>query len=136
MCPLRISPLRLASILSLTVFVLITSAAEYKWPERDADPYPWPKGEGSQKLLNERWAKASKKSLGTDEDAAAIKKAITAHIKGKRARVREIRWLSPTLVMATASWYSGPEASAGYYYVVQKPNETWEILTYYMLFVS
>src|SRR5262245_60309552 len=136
MRPFRFSSLRHAAIISVPAAKLMAAAAEYKWPARGEDPYPWPKGADAHKVLSERWTKASKKPLGTDADTGAIKKGIIAHIREKNADVREVRWLSPTLAMASAGWYSGPLASASYYYVVQKSKDKWEIVTYYMLSVS
>jgi hypothetical protein len=56
--------------------------------------------------------------------------------EGKEQSVREIRWLSADEVMATASWYSGPLASASYCYVLQRRAHGWNVVTRYMFIVS
>jgi hypothetical protein len=117
----------------LFALVLSVYAADYQWPERDDES---PKGKDAYKILEDRFAKASKKALGSDIDIAAIKKLVLGHITQSKPRVNEIRWLSPTLVMVDASWYEGPTASAGYYYVVEKKNGKWDVVTYYMLWAS
>ena len=124
-----------AAIVLLGVFTLTAADADYKWPAGDDNPSPPRLKPEDWKILIERWNKGSKEPLGTNADTAAIKKTIFAHVKMKNpnAKVREVRWLSPTLVMAKASWSYGDMASARYFYVVQKTKDKWEIVTYYML---
>ena len=115
-----------------------TFATDYQWPQRAAGPYPWPEGKDAQTTLSERFTRASQKTLGSEADIAAIKKAILDHLHtaSKKLAVHEIRWLSATLVMADAGWYSSPEASADYFYVVEKKKDKWQIVTYYLRFIS
>jgi hypothetical protein len=117
--------------LGLSVF-----ATDYQWPGRHSDTYPYPEGKDAQKIIEDRFAKASKKALGGDADIAAIKKLVLSRITQSQPSVNEIRWLSSTLVMVDASWYEGPLGAAGYYYVVEKKKDKWEIVTYYMLWIS
>jgi len=124
-----------AVVVLLAVFTLTAADADYKWPAGNDNPPPRLKGEDARKVLTERWNKASKEPLGTHADTAAIEKTIFAHVKmnNPNAKVREVRWLSPTSVMAKASWVYGDLASARYFYVLQKTKDKWRIVTYYML---
>src|ERR1039457_234314 len=125
---MRMSTLKRFTAFWLFALVLSVNAADYQWPERE---HEWPKGKDAHKILEERFAKASKKALGSDTDIAAIKKLVLGHITQPKPSVNEIRWLSPTLVMVDASWYEGPLASAEYYYVVEKKKDKWDVVTYY-----
>lgn len=106
-------------------------AVDLTWPERGSDPYPWPKPKGSGKIVDDRFAHASTNSLGTTNDIAAVKRAITKNLKPREVEVREIRWLYPTSVMA----YTRTQFAA-FYYVTEKKQDEWKILTYYMLWVT
>ena len=107
-----------------------THAADLTWPERDRDPYPWPKPNEAGKIIRDRFANASTNALGTTNDVITVKKAITEHLKPQQVEVRELRWLSPILVMA----YTRTK-SAAFYYVTEKKNGKWDVITYYMLWV-
>jgi hypothetical protein len=124
------------AVFSLILIVLSGCAAGPRWPERAEDPYPWPKGANARDILDERFVKASRNSLGDEADIAGIKEAVVRHMKTERSGIGEIRWLSPKLVMATAGRYSGSQIAARYYYVAQKRNDRWEIVTYYMVSYS
>ena len=50
-----------------------------------------------------------------------------------KAEVEQIRWLSPKLVMVHSYLYSGPLAAAFYFYVVEKENDRWEVVAYYLI---
>jgi hypothetical protein len=123
-------------LLWLLAFAGSVVAADYKWPERGKDPYPWPQGTNATKILRVRFEQASKKTLGNEKDAEEIKQITLAHMKNPKASVNEIRWLSPALVMAHTSWYTSPEAAASYFYVLEKKKDKWEVLTYYLLAIS
>src|SRR5689334_3502059 len=103
---------RAATLLLLSALVVSVPAADYTWPKRDKDPYPWPQGKDAAKVLQDRFARASKKALGNEKDTEGIKKVILAHMENPKSSVNEIRWLSPTLVMARSSWYASPKAAA------------------------
>ena len=124
-----------ACILS-TILAGAAGSGDYKWPETRGYKDPWPKDLHAYKVLNERWGKASKKPLGKEADTAAIKKTVLRHIKWENSSVSEVRWLSPTLVMAFASWHGRDLAAAGFFYVIHKQKDKWEIVIYYQLYVS
>jgi outer membrane murein-binding lipoprotein Lpp len=109
----------------------ISSSPNIQWPPRGDDPYPWAKGEDAYEILQERYVKASEKALGADADVSAVRSVIVKHMKQEENTVREIRWLSPTLVMAFAH-----SRYASYWYIVEKRKDTWQVLTYYMEGVS
>src|SRR5947209_2400339 len=100
---------------------------DYSWPERGSDPYPWPRGADRGKILHERFTQASTNSLGTPTDIGAVKQTIAAHRALERVEVRQLRWLSPSLVMGLTR-----TRSAAYYYIVEKKKDAWSVLTYYM----
>jgi hypothetical protein len=97
------------------------------WPPQELDPNDYSGGEERHRILHERFTQASQAPLGVPGDAAAIKKAIYA----RRAVVTEVRWLSPTLVVARAGG-GMPGGHISYYFVVRKKPGTWEVLTYYV----
>ena len=100
-------------------------AAEFSWPKQGSDP------KALWKIIDERYAKASTNSLGTAGDIAAIKQAIAADAQPQIVEVREIRWLSPSVIMAFTR-----TQSAAYYYVSEQKNGKWGIVTHYQIWVS
>jgi len=121
--------LRVVCGAAMLFFFSLCTAAEMSWPERGADPYPWPKG--GSKMLHDRFTQASTNSLGSIAELEAIKKAIVTQKAPQKVEVRDIHWLSPTSVMA----YTRTEIAA-FYYIAEKKKDKWEILTYYMLWVT
>jgi hypothetical protein len=130
---------------TIAVFIFICcsvhadNAAHLKWPDRGADPYPCPKPQFYD-LLNARFEKASRIPLGTAEDVAAICEAIHNYKQQllfnpelSSLFVREVRWLSSTVVMASADTTHFSLCGADYYYVLTLRGKTWRVLTYYML---
>lgn len=104
------------------------SAPTLSWPEHGEDPYAFVDPEEARKIVDERFAHASSNVLGTADDVAAIGLEIAEDLEPRAAEVREIRWLSPTLVMAdTYVKY------AGFFYVVEKKGGKWSVLTHYLL---
>ena len=99
-------------------------ATEFSWPKEIRD-------QKERKIIDDRYAHASTNALGSTNDIAAIKHAIAADMKPQEVEVREIRWLSPSLVMA----YTRTE-SAAYYYVSEKRKSTWEIRAHYGIWVK
>jgi hypothetical protein len=69
--------------------------------------------------------------MGTPEDVVLICQAIHIHPQLPKSNVREIRWLSPNVVMARAG-----HSTAEYYYVLTRRTKAWRVLTYYMLWIS
>ena len=106
------------------------------WPGQRADPYAYATDDVCQVLLWKRWERASKTQLGSNEDTEAIRAAVSGHMKHPQAKVHEIRWISPTLVIAKSSWYSGPLAAAGYTYVLRKNDAGWFVIAHYMECIS
>ena len=122
-------------VIAICFIALAAFPADYQWPATRGGG--WPKDKDAQKTLDDRFDKASKKSLGSDTDIAAIKKAILADmVQPTGASVSEVRWLSPTLVMAKAGWHSGPLDRGYLYYVVEKKEANWKIVTHYLLAIS
>lgn len=124
----RFVPLLTAGIVLLVA--LCVHAAGFTWPAHDSDPCPWPKPKDAGRIIRDRFAQASTNALGTTNDSIAVKKRIVEHVKPQQVEVRELRWLSPILVMA----YTRTE-SAAFYYVTEKKNGKWDVITYYMLWV-
>jgi len=98
------------------------------WPDRE-DGLAWPKPQSAARILDERFAKASTNALGSTTDIAVIKSAIA--VSEPQGRVTDIRWLSPTLVMAKVRL---PESA--WYYVVEKRRKEWLIRTCYLKWIS
>ena len=106
------------------------------WPEHRDEPYAFPANEVGQALLWKRWKRASKIVLGTQQDSDSIRSAIVRHMEHPQAKVGELRWISSTVVMARAGWYTSPIASAGYTYVLRKAEQGWTVVARYMYYVS
>jgi hypothetical protein len=105
------------------------ASGELSWPDRETNGLAWPKPIGAAKIIHDRFLSASTNALGSVADIEAIKSAIVA--AKPRGRVEEIRWLSPRLVIAKVRLME-----SGYYYVAQKKKDEWEILTYYLHWIS
>lgn len=106
------------------------------WPEHEDEPYPRPKNEVERLLVQKRWQRASKTPLGLKQDVDSIRAVVIRHMNRPSGKVEEIRWLSPTLVMVSCSWYTSPLAAASYTYVLQKDESGWAVLAYYMESIS
>jgi hypothetical protein len=105
------------------------------WPS--TDPSGWAKGTNSYQLLRHWFNRASKKRLGTEEDIAAIKKMILDDMKSyENPAVEEIRWLSPTLIIAVANWYSSPMGAGAYYYILEKKGSAWKETAHYLIAIA
>jgi hypothetical protein len=114
---------------------LFSHSPDY-WPEHKDDPYPYVSDQVGELLLEKRWNAASKKALSSQDESDQIRAVVVGSMKQANPTVEEMRWVSPTLVMVTASWYAGPLASAGYTYIVRKDEGRWHVLVYYMEYVS
>ena len=75
----------------------VSHATDLVWPERSKN-LGWPRPPEASKILRDRFANASRDALGSAADIGAIKLAIISARPG--SEVKEIRWLSSTLVMA------------------------------------
>ena len=108
---------------AILLLVQCLHATEFSWPKEISDQKEW-------KIIEDRFAHASTNALGSTNDIAAIKRAVAADMKPQEVEVREIRWLSPSLVMT----YTCTE-SAAYYYVSEKRKSMWEIRAHYVIWV-
>ncbi len=106
------------------------------WPIAVKEPYPQAVNETAEMLVKKRWERASDSPLGSTKDVEGIRAAILAHMKHDNGEVGEIRWVNRLTVIASAGWYSGPEAAAGYKYVVRKRGGHWKVLTRYLDWIS
>jgi hypothetical protein len=106
------------------------------WPVSKGEPYPAPEDRVGWLLIYKRWQAASQRSLGTKNDVDSIRAVVVKHMATPNARMYEIRWMSASVVMVSSGWYSGPLASAGYTYVLQKSKDEWTVVARYMNFVS
>jgi hypothetical protein len=105
------------------------------WPA--TDDAGWPQGTNSDQMLRHWFNKASKEPLGTEADTVAIKKAILDNMSGlDNPKIGETRWLSPTLIIARAEWYTSPEGAGGFYYILEKHGSDWKVLKRYLMWVS
>jgi hypothetical protein len=105
------------------------------WPA--TDDIGSPQGTNSFQMLHHWFNKASKKSLGTEADTTAIRKVILDTMTAyNNPQVDEIHWLSPTLIIAAAHWYTGPEGAGAFYYVLEKNGSDWKIINHYLIGVS
>ncbi len=111
------------------------SEPEY-WPPQGDGPFPYAKGDSASELIGMRWSSASRASLGTPADDTAIKATVIRHLKHLKSEVNEVRWINSSTVMVSAGWYDGPLSSAGFTYVLKKRGDRWQVLTYYMNFIS
>lgn len=77
--------------------------------------------------FDRRWELASTNMMGNLADLSEIKKLFTTRPSMK---VREIRWVSPTTVIAEIS-----TDSVGYYCLVRKEGEQWRIIARKLLWI-
>jgi hypothetical protein len=86
------------------------------------------------KLLCESFAHASEANLGKPADEAGITEAILAYLREHNpplSRVHsliQIRWLSPTVVVAVATVHHGPFGGSSYYCVRLNKDGRWDTL--------
>lgn len=102
------------------------------WPAHGEEPYVWAIGDGAHDILAARFDSASKAPLASKEEEAQIRKL---PLPGN-AKIHELRWLFPSLAVAQASWYQGPEAAAAYYIVYERIGADWRIKACYLLAIS
>ena len=65
--------------------------------------------------------------LGSESDIAAIRQTIAADQPRQNLNTTDLRWLTPTLVMAKVR---GMETR--YIYVVEKMNGQWTVIVHYV----
>jgi hypothetical protein len=121
--------LKLALLAAFCSFVApVSRATDLVWPGRSKN-LGWPRPPEATKILQDRFANASREALGSADDIAAVKLAIISTRPG--SEVKEIRWLSSTLVMAYVS-----SRDPGWFYVVDKSTGEWRVLIFYLLSIS
>lgn len=94
--------------------------AELIWP--DAAASSW-----TPTIVSERFDHATTKMLGSKSDIAAVQQSIAPYQPRQNLSITDLRWLSPTLVMAKVR---GMET--GYLYVIQKKNGQWTVIVHYV----
>jgi hypothetical protein len=116
----------LLKVASLFLALLLTACAEQRWPVP---------GDGQMvselPIVQQRYAAASIKSLGTLQDIADIKR----RVRQEPLNPKEIRWLSPTEVMVLADW--GRDLGyEEYLCVLVKKDGKWRMVECYLALVS
>ena len=90
------------------------------WPDAAADSW-------TPNIVSERFNDAATKMLGSESDIAAIRQTIAADQPRQNLNTTDLRWLTPTLVMAKVR---GMETR--YIYVVEKMNGQWTVIVHYV----
>jgi hypothetical protein len=114
----------LALILSGGWFGCSTTAqqqcTELTWPDASANSW-------TPSIVSERFNHAATKMLGSESDIAAVQQSIAADQPRQKLNLTDLRWLTPTLVMAKVR---GMES--GYIYVVEQKNGQWTVIVHYV----
>ncbi len=107
-----------ASILlfCLTALCRYSVAGELQWP--------FPLQPDAIAIVGKRFAQGSARPLGTQEDVSQIRAAVAG--KKNSVHVSEIRWLSPTLVVA-----AGTDGPYQVLWPVAKKSGKWGVLMEY-----
>lgn len=90
--------------------------------------------EAHQHYIFGRWKNAPKEFLGNATDKTEILRLVKN--RDGAAEVDEYRWLTPNLVMVSASWVAGPVAGAGYICVLERSDKGWVMLRSYLQWVA
>ena len=105
------------------------------WPS-PTDP-SWHVRRVGLQLVRMRWDGASQARLGSTEDEEAIRRLVLQHFAFARKKsVDGIRWISPSVVIVVASWYSGVLAAGDHMVVLKRTESGWGIVVVYTLSVS
>ena len=91
---------------------------ELTWPDADS----W-----TPSIVSERFNHAATNTLGSKSEIAAVQQSITADQPRQNLNTTDLRWLTPTLVMAKVR---GMET--GYIYIVEKMNGQWTVIVHYV----
>lgn len=100
---------------------------------------PWPGNDNPEEVKSwkARFEKASRQQLGTDADAAAVREMILRDIEPRpHADIKELRWESPVVVIATAFWWETSDAGARLLFAVEKKDGQWKIVLHHYTSVS
>jgi hypothetical protein len=103
------------------------------WPPQTNELWP---NSAENLLLEKRWESASRKAIGSENELAAIKAAITENISGENPSVGEVRWLTQSVVLASGGWYGGPINAGTYFYVLKKIEGRWIVFRKYLQVIS
>jgi hypothetical protein len=110
------------------------ACAQEKWPRPDSyEGFP---SRSALELFQSREAHASKISLGGTEDVREIKSLVIENMRSpdeKRAKIDKISWLSQTEVIVDSRWESAPIDYPICFYVLQKKDGSWRVVTRYLL---
>ena len=106
----------LVLLICLTMLCRYSLAGELQWP--------FPLEPDALSIVGKRFALGSARPLGTQEDVSRIRAAVAG--KKSSTHVTEIRWLSPTLVVA-----AGTDGPYQVFWPVAKKSGKWEVLMEY-----
>ena len=103
-------------LLCLTMLCHYSVAGELQWP--------FPLQPDALTIVGKRFAAGSARTLGTQEDVAQIRTTVAG--KKSSTHVSDIRWLSPTLVVA-----AGTDGPYQVFWPVAKKSGKWQVLMEY-----
>jgi len=115
---------------------LLTGCTASEWPEAKPGLYNWYESDASADVVQKRYESASQKPLGTKADILKIDKVILNNREHVCSKVRELRWLNSTHVMAKAGIYGPNLGSSEYTFVLEKKGEDWKVIACYMDWIS
>ena len=110
------------------VAAMLSLIAAAHWPD-DTSPE-------HRKAWRERFDKASHEQLGSDADAAIVRDMIIRDIQLPHAGIKELRWESPTVVIARAFWWQSTIAAGRLLYALEKRDGEWHIVLHTYTSVS
>lgn len=124
--------IRRTCFLVLATVILSTCASE-RWPGQ-SDNDGWPSS-SDYPIVQTRFEAASKKTLGTEQDVAEIKRAILkVH---PEMNIDEIRWISATEVIAyTDSGRNLPLGYESFFCPLIKNDKKWQFIACYSYLIS
>ena len=105
-------------LICLTMLCRYSVAGELRWPH--------PLEPDALAIVGKRFSVGSTRLLGTQEDVSQIRSTVAARKKIGSVHVSDIRWLSPTLVVA-----AGTDGPYQVFWVVGKKSGRWETLMEY-----
>jgi len=112
----------------------LAACAQEQWPRPDS--YEGFSSISDLTLIQNREAHASKIPLGSMADIREIKGLVVENMRSPDAtdaKINKISWLSQTEVIVDSSWVSAPIDYPFCFYVLQKKDKSWRIVTRYLL---
>ena len=103
-------------LICLTMLCGYSFAGELQWP--------FPLEPDALSIVGKRFALGSARPLGTQEDVSQIRATVAG--RKNSTHVSDIRWLSPTLVVA-----AGTDGPYQVFWAVAKKSGKWEVLVEY-----